>query len=474
MSCGRKKLSGAMPKIFSRWTALVAVLFSVALWAACGDVFRPVAVPVVGNPPDPANYHFAMVVSQNAPGSPSSAMQIDVSGDSNVGNAKLGLGPVHAALLPPFGGRVYVANNLDDSVSTFTPAPVCLVAPCPVSSPGTVTTISLPTGSAPVFVHSTQSAVMYVANFGADKVAAINTQNNVVSHLIPVAGKPIVLAETPNGQKLYSVNQVDSAVPIGPSVTPINTIDNSTGTSITSLTAPVWAVASSDNTSIFVLDSATGLISMIDTATDNIAAVTPAAESAGRGANFMFLDRHLNRLYVTNPVANTLAIYNTAVNNIAAATPPKLMTAAPIPLPATAPNPVMVTSLQNGANAYVVSNQVVGNTLNAEITIIRNSDNTVVGSPIRLPSANLATTAAGALATCQNPGLTRFRTAIASSVDSTKVYVSVCDAGTTYLIKTSNNSIVLPSGMNSPVSAYPPTTGLQPPPQNPVLVLTSP
>src|SRR5512144_2969800 len=123
MNYRSQELSGAMPTTFRRWTVLAALLLSVALWTACGDVFRPVAVPLVGNPPDPANYHFAMVISQNAPGSPSSAMQIDVSGDSNVGNAKLGLGPVHAALLPPVGGRVYVANNLDDSISAFAPAP---------------------------------------------------------------------------------------------------------------------------------------------------------------------------------------------------------------------------------------------------------------------------------------------------------------------------------------------------------------
>jgi DNA-binding beta-propeller fold protein YncE len=469
-----KTCFGTAPKGSWRRSALLGVLLSVGIWVACGDVFRPVAVPVTGNPPDPSNFHFALVVSQNAPGSPSSAMQIDVSGDSNVGNAKLGLGPVHAALLPPAGARVYVANNLDDSVSSFSPAAPCFVAPCPVSGTGTVTTISLPPGSAPVYVHSTQTSAMYVANFGLDNVAAIDPQSNVVSKFIPVAGKPVVLAETPNGQKLYSVNQADASVPLGPSVTPINTIDGSTGTSITSLTNPVWAVASSDNSSLFVLDSATGLISVIETTTDTVASVTPPAESAGAGANFMFLDRRLNRLYVTNPVANTLAIYNAAVNNVLTATPPKLMTVAPIQLPASASNPVMVTSLQNGTSSYVVSYQVAGNVLNSEVTVIRNSDNTVLGSPIHLSRADLSSIPPAALATCQNPVLTRFRASIASAVDSSKVYVSVCDAGTTFVLKTSNNSIVLPNGMHSPVSAYAPVTGLQPPPQNPVLVVTSP
>jgi DNA-binding beta-propeller fold protein YncE len=468
------KFFGMAPTGIWRSSALWGVLFLAIICIACGDVFRPVAVPVTGNPPDPSNFHFAMVLSQNAPGSPSSAMQIDVSGDSRVGNAKLGLGPVHAALLPPVGGRVYVANNLDDTVSAFTPAPPCIVAPCPVSGTGTVTTISLPTGAAPVFVHSTQSTAMYVANFGLDNVAAIDAQSNVVGRLIPAAGKPIVLAETPNGQKLYSVNQADAALSLAPSITPINTIDDSAGVSITSLTSPVWAVASSDNSSVFVLDSATGLISVIDTTTDSVASVTPPAESAGPGANFMFLDRHLNRLYVTNPTANTLAIYNAAVNDIATATPPKLITAAPISLPASASNPVMVTSLQNGTNAYVVSYQVAGNVLNSEVTVIRNSNNTILGSPIHLATVNLGTIPAAALATCQNPILTRFRASIASAADSSRVYVSLCDAGATFVVRTSNNGVILPTGMTSPGSAYAPVTGLQPPPQNPVLVVTSP
>src|SRR5581483_1728832 len=466
--------SGIKPAALWRWSASTTILILIGLWAACGDVFRPVAVPVTGNPPDPANYHFAMVVSQNAPGSPSSAMQIDVSGDTNVGNAKLGLGPVHAALLPPNGARVYVANHLDDSVSTFAPAPACLVAPCSVTGTGTVTTISLPRGAAPVFVHSTQSTAMYVANFGRNEVATINSQSNVVTRLIPVSGKPIVLAQTPDGQKLYSVNQADAALSLGASVTPINTIDGSTGASITSFSNPIWAVASSDNSSVFVLDAATGLISVIDTATDNVVAVTPVAESAGAGANFMYLDRHLNRLYVTNPIANTLAIYNAAISNVAAGTPPKLMTATPISLPAGASNPVMVTSLQDGTNAYVVSYQIVGSTLNSEVTVVRNANNTIAGNPIRIASINLSSAPAAALAICQNPLLTRFRTSIASSVDSGKVYVSVCDAGKTFLLKAPNNSIVLRSGMNSPVSAYTPVSGSQPPPQNPVLVVTSP
>jgi YVTN family beta-propeller protein len=77
---------------------------------------------------------------------------------------------------------------------------------------------------------------MYVADFGSattpgsNNVAVIDTQNNVVTNLIPLGGRPVVLAQTPNGQKLYAVNQGDNTVVpvLSASVTPINTVDNST------------------------------------------------------------------------------------------------------------------------------------------------------------------------------------------------------------------------------------------------------
>src|SRR5213080_3051037 len=80
--------------------------------------------------------------------------RIDVSGDTNVGVATVGLGPVHAALLPN-GSRIYVANSLEDTISSY-----ALTSLTPV-------TTSLPFGSRPVFVHATENGMMYVANIGS-------------------------------------------------------------------------------------------------------------------------------------------------------------------------------------------------------------------------------------------------------------------------------------------------------------------
>lgn len=453
------RFSGGLPTTAWRKTALAGLLLAFLICTGCGDVFRPVANPLPGPVPDPKNFHFAIVASQNAPGNPGAGMQIDVSGDSTVGVVSAGAtgvnapgqGPVHATLLSPSAGRVYIANGLDDSVSTFTPANS-------LASIGTVTTISLPTGSDPVFVHSTESANMYVANrcttpgapCGSPNVSVISTATNAVTNVValPTGAVPSVLAETPNGQKLYSVNQS--------SVSSINTVDKTLGVT-NNFPAPIWAVASLDSTQVFILDQSSGVITAINTFSDQ---PVSTSQPAGAGANFLFLDRHLNRLYVTNPTTSRLLIYDASTANasVTPAVPPSLI--ATVPMPATAPNPVMVTALGDGTQAYVISNQATTTALNWQVTAIRTSDNSVVnsGQPIATGNVDLTAINPGALASCQSA---RFRTSIASSVDSSKVYAAVCDAGTTYIIQTATNSCTDPFFLScinlpAPVSAYTP------------------
>src|SRR5262249_15389883 len=160
-------------------------------------------VPVVGPPPDPKNFHFAIVVSQNAPGNPGSGLQIDVSGDTNVGVARSGPTPVHAALTAN-AARVYLANA-NGTVSSFTPAPACFIAPCTVTGTGAVTDISLPGNltPTPVFLHSTEASTMYAADSANSAVLAISTVSNAVTNTIPLTpgSQPVVLAETSDAKK---------------------------------------------------------------------------------------------------------------------------------------------------------------------------------------------------------------------------------------------------------------------------------
>jgi hypothetical protein len=77
----------------------------------------------------------------------------------------------------------------------------------------------------------------------------------------------------------------------------------------------------------------------------------------------------------------------------------------------------------------------------------------------------------------------RFRVFAAAAVDSTRVYMSYCDAGATAVIRTTpdtspgseNAEDYLVNNLIAPASASPaPAAGEQPPPQNPVFVLQGP
>src|SRR5947207_6829519 len=270
------------------------LLLLALICTSCGDTFRPVATPISPPPPDPSSFHYALVISSNGPSNPGSSTRIDVSGDTNVGVAKLGLGPVHAALLPN-AARVYVANSLENSISSYSPTDVT-----------SVTTVSLPASAIPVFVHSTQTDTMYVANGdvtpgNAGTVAAISTASNVIATTIPVGINPVVLTETPDAKKLYVVNQGSD------SVTSINTIDKTVNATLPTGTLAVWAVARSDSARVYVLNQGSGSVSSIDTSSEAFSNV-----AIGTGGNFMLYDKGRNRLYVTNPVAHTLSILDAA------------------------------------------------------------------------------------------------------------------------------------------------------------------
>lgn len=380
-------------------------------------------------------------------------MQIDVSGDSNVGVVAAVQTPVHAILLPPNANRVYVANGVSDNVSAFAPGTI-------FSFPSAVTTISFPSGSNPVFLHTTESATVYAADFGSSDVAVISASANVITQLIPVGPNPNLLAETPDERKLYVLNSGNNTIT---SINPVNKTVNGTF-AVPGVSSPVWMDASLDSSQLFILDSATGVITSLNTQTDAVASTT--SNAAGAGANFMLLDRHLNRLYVTNPSNNTVTIFDAGVANATSATPPALLKTIVLPAPASSA-PMMVTALNDGTKAYVLSYQP---TTSAEVTVIRTSDNSIVGQPIQL--MNTAVVPAAAQTVC---AAARFRASMTSSVDSSRVYVSLCDPGTTNIINTSTDSVVLP--MNSPLSAYPaqtPPTPPTPPPQNPVWVVAGP
>ena len=141
---------------------LAAAVFLIVFWSACGQVYRPVVIPCtsgalpncpVETNPQPSNFHSILGVARNIPNYAGSAMQIDVPGDTVVGETSTstgnspntGFNPTHGTILPN-GSRVFVATAGSvydkgvDAIDFFTPVLQTTLA----TGLGTVDTISLP------------------------------------------------------------------------------------------------------------------------------------------------------------------------------------------------------------------------------------------------------------------------------------------------------------------------------------------
>jgi YVTN family beta-propeller protein len=404
------------------------VLLLGALEMACNENYRPIVLPVLPPPPNPAANHYVISVTTNGPLDPGSASRIDVSGDTYSGVFNTGVAPAHAALLPG-GSKLYVANLGEDTVSVNN-----------VSTPTQVDTISLPAGSQPVFAHSAENGNMYVANYGSNTVSQINAISDVVVGTVSVGTQPVAMAEMPNAQKLYVVNQGSGTV------TSINITGFGVAKTIPVGTTPVWVVARSDNAKIYVLDNS-GTIYEIDTLTD---AATAIPTSMGAGANYMALDHSIQRLYVTNPTNSRVGIFDTsaALNQLALI---DLSQGASAPCPGGC-SPVSVTAIGDGSRAYVASYELVScggsPCVSTQVEVI-NTGNNMVSKVIPLNTvpvdmtnpADCGPPSGPPAAIPWTPGTARFRAFAASSgggsTTNFKVYVSQCDAGSIAVIDTS-------------------------------------
>ena len=477
--------------------SVAGLLLALIICIACGDVYRPVAQPLSGPSPSPSALHFVYAISTNgndalsggicAPsGTPPPCIadqggfsRIDVSGDSVSSVVRTGVFPVHAALTPD-GFRYYVAST-DGTVSagvatsgaqatTINLPQLCDAAGCPAPSP--------------VFLHSTETSKMYVADQANGSVSMINTTSSVVVQTMPVdpafAGsplpapdrnsRPVAMAELPNGSRLYVANQGTN------SVTSINTVDGTIGKQIPLGASPVWIVAGNDNVHVYVLDSS-GKISVISSLSDT---VTSASASAGAGANFMLYARTSNLLYVTNPAAANISIFDVSVD------PPVLRPGSPIAIPAapgsgctSALHPSSIAVLGDGSRAYVASYQAdPGGAVCTQASVVNPGTGLVTTTVPLLQAASAAQTGCGSA---------RFRVFAAASggavTEPFKVYISQCDAGQVSVIDTFATNTgadphpadVVIAEVPAPVSSFPAVSGQSVPPfQNPVFLVAGP
>jgi len=438
-----------------RWLSFFALLSLWAVCISCGQNYRLPIIQIPGDPGDPKLYHFAMTISTNDPVAnanvPGTVMQTDVVGDMDVGEAPVGRGPVFATLLPSgSANRIYVINGLEETVSTTTAAPLSC-SPGPVCPIGAVATITLPTGSAASYLNSTEASNMYVILPGPTplnpltppSLGVLSVFQNVLSKQIVLpAGNPVAMVELPNGHKMYVVDQANSAVYV------VNTTSQQVVQTLAVGPAPSMALASPDNSAVYVMTTAG--ISVINALTDQ---VIPGTLTTGGQPNSVTYDSKLNHLCVTD-TGGRVAVFDAAV---AAGSLPTTLFVAPA---GSFPGVIGVAPLPDGTRFYVLANSA-GTSL--ELTKV-DSATFAFGSPYLL--SNLT----GGVAPPTVPYCVgvRFRYMVGASGDSGRVYVSSCDAGGTYIFRTSDNTGVL----LQPSPSQPPVGTATPPRQNPVFLIT--
>ena len=617
---------------FRRVAVLAAMFVAVGLWTSCGDIYRPVVIPIANNPPNPANFHSVIGINTNVGPNPGTALQIDVSGDSSIGAATLGVNPTHAAvqILASNASRVLVASagstvsGNADIITSFTPtnsgtiavgigstityslpnvgptqssaitaisesgnvvsatlassiaqatvgAPIVIsgvfIPGSGVANPGgydgnfTISSASgntiqytdpisglaatsggtamvpLPTFCSyqPDFVATTQTSAAYVANYGqengatcglasTDSVAALNTVNSTITQIayLPAGSHPVLMAETPNGQNLYVVNQGDGTS--ATSVLNLSTIDLSTTATIPIGINPAWIAMRLDGQRIYVLTQGDGQLYTIR-ADNSVAAVQPV----GAGANYVLYDPNLNRLYVTSPAATSGAdglVYVFSASGDSptplatpSGNPPGALVIPPAPPCAAAGancgpvTPISVAALPDGSRFYVASYQrqqacsdpYVGavpciipmlTIFDARNFTLKAASSSYFGNELSLlsappfgpadPTNSVAPQyAVPELASCvpssvYSPGATRFRMFATTAADSSGVYVSVCDAGAIAAIDTTTNTVSqgtnqedrLAIDLMAPFSSGALGANNQPPPQTPIFLMT--
>jgi len=435
---------------------LAAVLFCFLICVACGDVYRPTIIPQPVQPPDPKNSHSAFTVNQNGTFNPGTGMQVNVSGDSAAGVTKVANMPVHAILQ---GGRVWVANQGSDSVSAFT------IAAGSAGPIGTAIDINLPTGSAPNFVYSTETATMYVASpFSLvpnpainGSVTVINSFTSTISNTVTVGSFPIAMTETPTNtattgltKKLYVVNQASNTVSV------LQTADQTLVTTLGVGASPRWAVSRADGARVYVLSHDAGTITTIN----SLAPVDTVLGSTavGAGADFLYYDSRTNRLYVPNPTNSTVTILDASTDSLSTLATINLTAPIPsgggAPCPNTGCSPTSVAALPDGSRAYIASFYIDTTSANcrqtaclqAQVTVLDQLTNQVA-KVISLPQSSVSPVG--------NCAAVRFRISAAAAADGSRVYVSSCDAGRVDSINPSGD--VYFAAIPAPVSAFSPT-----------------
>ena len=337
------------------WLGFVLSVYLIC--TGCGETFRPIIIPNPPTFPNPQAAHTVVAINDNGTIVPGSAMVIDVSGDTDVSQASVGLAPVHA--VQQTASQVLVVNHsvtgaLADSITKLDFSGTTI---------NIATTISLPANSAPNFVAVAPTdtlAYVTLPNYVPPSVGVVSTSTSAVVWTIPVGPKPDALAVTPDKSKLYVVNRGDGTL------SAFNTAGRSARPITGALTsAPIWLSARSDSQAVYVLEL-NGTLAWLNTSSSagpDVLTETSNPLIQVPFATTMTYDPNLVRLYIAG--GQQMAIVDVSQS------PPQFLAMVPIPPIALGPpnstvpaNATAVAALPDGTRAYVASYAAVTSQLN--------------------------------------------------------------------------------------------------------------
>jgi hypothetical protein len=347
-----------VPMSFRRVAGLAAMGVATILWMSCGQVYRPVVIPIANTPPNSQNFHAVYAISTNAEANPGAAFQIDVSGDTNIGQASMGINPTFATTLPN-NSRVFVtaAGSLffgqADTVTAFTPAGDSPI-PTGLGSPTIFTLPNVPANQAAgVTAISEAGNVVTVTLSSALLSAAVGGTVVVTGVLIPGQNVPNPNAyngsyaiTAVSGNTIQYVNTATGLPAVGP------------GGTVT-IPVPLYCsylpdfITTTQNNALYVANyGAEGTPTCNIGTTDSIATLNPASNTI---TNIVYLPAASHPIaMVETPNAENLYVLNQGTDSVAVLSPIDLSTMATIPFPAGAA-PVWAVARSDSQRVYILA-----------------------------------------------------------------------------------------------------------------------
>ena len=378
--------------------------------AGCSQTFRQIAIPLPTQTGDPAPLNRALFATTDGASRPGAVTFVDVSGDTNVGQVRVGNNPVQIGLTFG-GGRAITPNTGDNTASSFQTG---------VTNP-TVNATSLPASANAVFAHSRQNGKFYIALSGPthNSLGVVDSTLALVKEVaLGTCSNPVAISQVPGPGSVYVACKGSGEVA---EVTPNDNVFLKT---IGVGSSPVWLDTSSDGKYTFVANQGSSTVSVICSSTDVTVCVGDTVVQTipvGGAPNFLKYDVHSQRVYVGG--AGFISIIDTSGIQPA---PPAGTTFTVTDITTFSGN-AWATALQDGTRFYVSDS-------GAKTVTVFNANNLSVIKTIKL---------ADPLTPISTPANTT-PIMIDSDKNSIKVYTATTGSNDISIIRTSDDTEVFP------------------------------